>query len=159
METKTYIDPVACSSPDLPTPNLFLLTPGLIPRRIQSARLTHFITPVTLYLTHSPPANLPLAPASILTQSILQLATDLGVEAKVNLLANPAAFPPPRYPSLPSTSVTALLHLMAEVMSTLPANALGSVSSVSTGKQVAISDSDSVSDPENYNHNTSVTSG
>ncbi len=99
---------------------------------------------------------MPLATVSTLTLSIPHLATDLGVEAKVNLLANLASFSPPRYHSLPSTPVTALLHLMTKVMNTLPAKVLESVSSVSTGKQVAISDSDLDSDPEDLDYTSTL---
>jgi ubiquitin-protein ligase E3 C len=86
------------------------------------------------------------------------MVADLEVEAKVHLLANLAAFVPPRYPSLPSASLTSLLHLMARLMSTLPTGALEPPSSVSNnGKQVAISENDSDSDSEDLTHaSTSV---
>ncbi len=113
-----------------------VLSLPLLPNRLPLASLTHLS------------ANLPLAAASVLSPSIPQMATALGVEAKVHLLANLAAFVPPRYPSLPAASLTTLLHLMAKVMSTLPIGALEPTSSVSNGKQAAISESDSDSDSE-----------
>jgi hypothetical protein len=78
----------------------------------------------------------------------------------VHLLANLAAFVPPRYHSLPAASLTALLHLMARIMSTLPAMALEppSLTSVSNGKQVAIADSDSDSDSEDMTHGSASVS-
>jgi ubiquitin-protein ligase E3 C len=64
----------------------------------------------------------------------------------VHLLANIAAFAPPRYHTLHFVSLTPLLRLLASVMSTLPPGALVGKSSASAGKQVADSESDS--DPE-----------
>jgi hypothetical protein len=86
------------------------------------------------------------------------MATELGVEAKVHLLANLAAFVPPRYPSLPAASLTALLHLMARIMSTLPPMALEPPSAVSNRKQVAIAESDSDSDSEDLAHGSASVS-
>jgi ubiquitin-protein ligase E3 C len=97
-------------------------------------------------------ANLPLAAASVLSPSIPQIAAELGVEAKVHLLANLAAFVPPKYPSLPAASLTTLLHLMARIMTTLPTGALEPPLSVSNGKQVKISESDSDSDQDDLTH-------
>ena len=120
-----------------------MLSLPLLPNRLPLASLTHLS------------ANLPLASASVLSPTI---ANELGVEAKVHLLANLAAFVPPRYPSLPAASLTALLHLMARIMSTLPLMALEPPSSsVSNGKQIAIAESDSDSDSEDLTHgSTSV---
>jgi hypothetical protein len=145
------IDPPTRSSSYLSTPNLYPLSPGLflhaytllihhvfslplLPNRLPLASLSHLS------------ANLPLAAASVLSPSIPQIAAELGVEAKVHLLANLAAFVPPKYPSLPAASLTTLLHLMARIMSTLPTGALEPPLSVSNGKQVKISESDSDSD-------------
>ena len=87
------------------------------------------------------------------------MATDLELEAKVHLLANLAAFVPPRYPLLPAASLTSLLHLMARVMSTLPIGALEPRTSDSNnGKQVAITESDSDSDSEDLTHASSSVS-
>ena len=102
-------------------------------------------------------ANLPLAAASVLSPSIPQLATELGVEEKVHLLANLAAFVPPKYPSLPAASLTTLLHLMARIMTTLPTGALEPPLSVSNGKQVTISENDSDSDQDDLTRVASVT--
>ncbi|KAH8977914.1 HECT-domain-containing protein [Lactarius hatsudake] len=113
-----------------------VLSLPLLPNRLPLASLTHLS------------ANLPLAAASVLSPSIPQLATALGVEAKVHIIANLAAFVPPRYPSLPPASLTALLHLMASIMGTLPTGALEPPSSTSNGKHVAITESDSDSDSE-----------
>ncbi|KAI9443566.1 HECT-domain-containing protein [Lactarius indigo] len=113
-----------------------VLSLPLLPNRLPLASLTHLS------------ANLPLAAASVLSPSIPQLATALGVEAKVHLLANLTAFVPPRYPSLPPASLTTLLHLMARIMSTLPTGALEPPSSASNGKQAAINESDSDSDSD-----------
>ncbi|KAH9054061.1 HECT-domain-containing protein [Lactarius deliciosus] len=113
-----------------------VLSLPLLPNRLPLASLTHLS------------ANLPLAAASVLSPSIPQLATALGVEAKVHIIANLAAFVPPRYPSLPPASLTALLHLMANIMGTLPIGALEPPSSTSNGKHVAITESDSDSDSE-----------
>ena len=118
----------------------------LLPNRLPLASLTHLS------------ANLPLAAASVLSPSIPQMTTELGVEEKVHLLANLAAFVPPRYLSLPAASLTALLHLMARVMSTLPIGALEPPSSVSNNKQVAISESDSDSDEEDMTHGSASVS-
>lgn len=76
----------------------------------------------------------------------------------MHLLANLAAFVPPRYPSLPAASLTALLHLMARIMSTLPAMALEPPSSVSNGKRIAIAESDSDSDSEDLTHGSASAS-
>ena len=86
------------------------------------------------------------------------MATDLGLDAKVHLLANLAAFVPPRYPSLPAASLTSLLHLIARVMSTLPTGALEPPSFSNNGKQVAISANDSDSDSEDLTHASASTS-
>jgi ubiquitin-protein ligase E3 C len=61
----------------------------------------------------------------------------------MHLLANIAAFAPPRYHTLLFESFTALLHLLATVISTLPAGALERKLPISVGKQVADSESDS----------------
>jgi len=89
-------------------------------------------------------ANLPLAAASILSPSLNSV---LGVEEKVHLLANIAAFAPPKYATLPSASLMSLLGLLAAVMRSLPIGALGRKAA---GKQVAESESDS--DPEESTH-------
>ncbi|KAI0284136.1 HECT-domain-containing protein [Russula brevipes] len=85
-----------------------ILTLPLLPNRLPFTSLTQFS------------ASLPLAAASVLSPSIPQLVYALGVEEKVHLLANMAAFAPPRYTTLPSASLATLLHLLAAVMSTLP---------------------------------------
>ena len=111
-----------------------ILTLPLLPNRLPLPSLTQFS------------ANLPLHTATVLFQSISELVSVLGVEAKVHLLANIAAFVPPRYATLPSASLTTLLHLSAAVMSTLPNGALEPKLSVAAGKQVAESESDSDSE-------------
>ncbi|KAH8980602.1 HECT-domain-containing protein [Lactarius hatsudake] len=129
-------------------PSIPLLVP-LLTYPLRTFNPSHpesFLDAYTLLIQHS--ANLPLAAASVLSPSIPQLATALGVEAKVHIIANLAAFVPPRYPSLPPASLTALLHLMASIMGTLPTGALEPPSSTSNGKHVAITESDSDSDSE-----------
>ena len=107
------------------------MTLPLLPNRFPLTSLTQFS------------ANLPLDAATVLSPSISQLISVLGVEEKVNLLANIAAFVPPRYTTLPSPSLTALLNLLAAVMRSLPNAALGPNSSGAAGKQVTESESDS----------------
>ena len=92
-------------------------------------------------------ANLPLTAASVLS---LSKNSVLGVEEKVHLLANMAAFAPPRYATLSSDSLINLLSLLAAVMRTLPVGALGPNLSTVAGKQVAESESDS--DSEELTH-------
>jgi ubiquitin-protein ligase E3 C len=82
----------------------------------------------------------------VLSPSIPQLVYVLGVEEKVHLLANMAAFAPPRYTTLPSESLATLLHLLAAVMSTLPSGMLELKSSTAVGKRVADSEGDSDSE-------------
>ena len=101
-------------------------------------------------------ANIPFAAASVLSSRLPQIASILGVEAKVHLLANIATFAPTRYPTLLFASLTTLLHLLAVVMSTLPPGALERKSSISVGKQVADSETDS--DLEDSTHILSVSS-
>ncbi|KAH9979885.1 hypothetical protein BGW80DRAFT_1271015 [Lactifluus volemus] len=108
-----------------------VLTLPLLPNRLPLSSLTHFS------------ANIPFSSTAILSPSIPQIASTLGVDAKVHLLANVAAFAPPRYHTLLFESFTALLHLLATVMSTLPARALERKLPTSVGKQVADSESDS----------------
>jgi ubiquitin-protein ligase E3 C len=103
----------------------------LLPNRFPFASLTQFS------------ANLTLTDASVLSPSLNSV---LGVEEKVHLLANIAAFAPPRYATLPSASLIALLSLLAAVMRSLPIGALGPNLSTATGKQVAESESDSDSE-------------
>jgi ubiquitin-protein ligase E3 C len=74
----------------------------------------------------------------------------------VHLLANIAAFAPPRYATLPSASLINLLSLLAAAMRNLPIGALGPNLSTTAGKQVAESESDS--DSEESTH-ISVSSG
>lgn len=111
-----------------------ILTLPLLPNRLPLPSLTQFS------------ANLPLHTATVLSPSISQLVSVLRVEAKLHLLANIAAFVPPRYATLPSASLTTLLRLSAAVMGSLPNGALQPKSSVAAGKQVAESDSDSESE-------------
>jgi ubiquitin-protein ligase E3 C len=115
-----------------------ILTIPLLPNRLPLPSLTQFS------------ANLPLHAASVLSSSIPQLVSALGVEAKVHLLANVATFVPPRYTTLPPAPLATLLHLSAAVMSTLPPGALEPNSSGAAGKQVADSESDS--DSEDHTH-------
>lgn len=115
-----------------------ILTLPLLPNRIPLASLTHFS------------ANFPLSAASVLSPSIPRLASVLGTAAKVHLLANITAFAPPRYTTLPSASLTTLLHLSAAVMSTLPSGALEPKSSVAAGKQVAELESDEDSEDDTH---------
>jgi ubiquitin-protein ligase E3 C len=111
-----------------------ILTLPLLPNRLPLPSLTQFS------------ANLPLHAASVLSPSISQLVSDLGVEKRVHLLANIAAFVPPRYATLSSASLATLLHLSATAMSSLPSGALEPKSSASIGKQIAESESDSDSE-------------
>src|SRR6267142_2109788 len=115
-----------------------ILTLPLLPNRLPLPSLTQFS------------ANLPLHAASVLSPSIPQLLSALGVEAKVHLLANVATFVPPRYTTLPPAPLATLLHLSAAVMSTLPPGALEPNSPAAVGKQVADSESDS--DSEDLTH-------
>jgi ubiquitin-protein ligase E3 C len=115
-----------------------ILTIPLLPNRLPLPSLTQFS------------ANLPLHAASVLSPSIPQLVSALGVEAKVHLLANVATFVPPRYTTLPPAPLATLLHLSAAAMSTLPPGALEPNSSAAAGKQVADSESDS--DSEDLTH-------
>lgn len=108
-----------------------IFTLPLLPNRFPFASLTQFS------------ANLTLTDASVLSPSLNSV---LGVEEKVHLLANIAAFAPPRYATLPSASLIALLSLLAAVMRSLPIGALGPNLSTATGKQVAESESDSDSE-------------
>ena len=110
------------------------MTLPLLPNRFPLTSLTQFS------------ANLPLTAASVLSPSISQLISVLGVEERVNLLANIAAFAPPRYTTLPFASLTALLNLLAAVMRSLPTGVLGPNSSAAAGKRVAESESDSDSE-------------
>ncbi|KAI0295669.1 hypothetical protein B0F90DRAFT_1811438 [Multifurca ochricompacta] len=114
-----------------------------------------FIDAYTLFIQHV--LTLPLLPNRLPLTSLAQLSANLpsplllflsvlGAEEKLHLLANLAAFVPPGYPTLPSASLMTLLRLMAGVMSTLPVGALEPKSSVSTGKQAAVSESDSDSE-------------
>ncbi|KAI9509462.1 HECT-domain-containing protein [Russula earlei] len=119
-----------------------ILTLPLLPNRLPLNSLTQFS------------ANLPLSAASVLSPSIPQLVSALKAEEKVHLLANIAAFVPPRYSALPSASLTTLLHLSAELMSTLPHGALEPKSSVAAGKPGAESESDS--DSEDLTHTPST---
>lgn len=64
----------------------------------------------------------------------------------MNLLANIAAFAPPRYTTLPFASLATLLNLLAAVMRSLPTGVLGPNSSAAAGKRVAESESDSDSE-------------
>jgi ubiquitin-protein ligase E3 C len=68
----------------------------------------------------------------------------------VNLLANIAAFAPPRYATLPSASLISLLSLLTAVMRSLPIGALGPNLSITAGKQVAESESDSDSEESTH---------
>jgi len=111
-----------------------ILTLPLLPNRLPLTSLTQFS------------ANLPLADASVLSPSVPHLVSVLTVEEKVHLLANLAAFVPSRYNTLPSASLTTILHLSAAVMGTLPSGSLEPKSSAVMGKQVAETDSDSDSD-------------
>ena len=86
--------------------------------------------------------NLSLAAASVLSPSIAQRATELAVEAK-GASCEYGSLVSPRYPSLPAGSLTALPHLMARTMSTLPTAALEPPLSASKRKQVTIPESDS----------------
>ncbi|KAH9997435.1 HECT-domain-containing protein [Russula compacta] len=115
-----------------------ILTLPLLPNRIPLTSLSHFS------------ANLPLSAASVLSPSISRLASVLGIAAKVHLLANMATFVPPRYTTLPSASLTTLLHLSAAVMSTLPSGVLEPKSSVAAGKQGAELESDSDSEDDTH---------
>ncbi len=74
----------------------------------------------------------------------------LGVQEKLHFLANIAAFAPPRYATLPSPSLTTLLNLLAAAMRGLPVGALGPNLSITTGKQVAESESDSDSEESTH---------
>jgi len=107
-----------------------ILTLPLLPNRLPLPLLTQFS------------ANLPLHAASVLSPSIFQLVSALGVKAKVHLLANMAVFVPPRYTTLPPASLTTLLQLSAVIMSTLPPGALEPNSPATAWKQVAESESD-----------------
>ncbi|KAI0260666.1 HECT-domain-containing protein [Gloeopeniophorella convolvens] len=100
--------------------------------------------------------SLPLSAISVLSPSIPQLASSLGVEAKVHLIANLAAFAPPRYPTLSSASLTTLLRLLSAMMNTLPIGVLEPSSAVSAGKKAAGSDDDS--DPDDSTQVIVVTS-
>jgi ubiquitin-protein ligase E3 C len=124
-----------------------ILTLPLLPNRLPFSSLTQFS------------ANLPLHAASVLSPSISQLVSVLGVGAKVHLLANITAFVPPRYTTLPPASLTTLLHLSATVMSALPNGALEPKSSVTAGKQVAESESDTDSEDSIHPSASSTTLG
>ena len=110
------------------------MTLPLLPNRFPLTSLTQFS------------ANLALTAAFVLSPSISRLISVLGVEERVNLLANIAAFAPPRYTTLPSESLTTLLNLLAAVMRSLPIGVLGLNSSAAAGKRVAESESDSDSE-------------
>jgi ubiquitin-protein ligase E3 C len=104
-----------------------ILTLPLLPNRLPLSSLMQFS------------ANLQLHAASVLSPSISQLVSALGVEAKVHFLAN--MFVPPRYTTLPPASLTTLLQLSAVVMSTLPPGALEPNSPATTWKQGVESES------------------
>ena len=108
-----------------------IFTLPLLPNRFPLASLIQFS------------ANLPFTDASVLSPSLNSV---LGVEEKVHLLANIAAFTSPRYATLPSASLIALLRLLTAVMRSLPIGALGPDLSTAIGKQVAESESDSDSE-------------
>lgn len=112
-----------------------ILTLPLLPNRFPLASLTQFS------------ANLPLTTASVLSPSLKSV---LGIEEKVHLLANLAAFAPPKYPTLPSASLITLLNLLAAVMRSLPIGALGPNLSTTAGNQVAEAESDSDSEESTH---------
>ena len=68
----------------------------------------------------------------------------------MHLLANIAAFAPPRYATLPSASLITLLSLLAAVMRSLPIGALRPNLSTATGKQVSESESDTDSEESTH---------
>ena len=107
------------------------MTLPLLPNRFPLTSLTNFS------------ANLALTNAFVLSPSISRLISVLGVEEKVHLLANIAAFAPPRYTTLSPASLATLLNLLAAVMMSLPTGALGPNQSAVASKQVAESESDS----------------
>lgn len=88
-----------------------VLTIPLLPNRLPIASLSFLAPRIPL-----PSLHVDSAP-----QIRDLIASDLD---RIHLLANLAAFAPPRYTTLPPSAISAYLHLTAEVMNVLPTNAL-----------------------------------
>ncbi|TFK46201.1 HECT-domain-containing protein [Heliocybe sulcata] len=91
---------------------LHILTVPLLPNRLPLKSLTDLSS------------RLPLAHLPQLPPAFPAHACALPISDKIHLIANMAAFAPPRYKALPGPALGAYLELLSAVMASLPVNAL-----------------------------------
>ncbi|KDQ51194.1 hypothetical protein JAAARDRAFT_41256 [Jaapia argillacea MUCL 33604] len=130
---------------------IHILTIPLLPNRLPLTSLTTFSGRLPISAIHTLPSSLPATLVSC------------PIEAKVHLIANLLAFTPPRYPKLPAQPLAAYLQLLAELMNSLPINALDPPEPRSSSAQQSVAgpwidDSDSDSDSESHPQVAVVTS-
>ncbi|KAI0771097.1 HECT-domain-containing protein [Trametes elegans] len=100
-----------------------LLAPSL--REIVLAIFTVPLLPNRLLPALGPfSARLPLASFNLVPLHIVDTPSLSSLESKIHLLANLAAFMPPRYSVLPPTAFSTYLQLAARLMNALPTHAL-----------------------------------
>lgn len=117
-----------------------ILTIPLLPNRLPLSSLTDLSSRLPLSALPQLPATFPAD------------ACALPTEPKIHLIANLAAFAPPRYKALPAAALSAYLELLGALLSSLPVNALDppppKPKSATTSKPWHTADSETDSDDD-----------